>query len=110
MAPALNFKMKSLDGKDVDLSQYKGKVVLFVNVASKCGNTPQYKGLQRTVREVRGAGAGRHRRARQRVRQAGTGHDEEIEKFCIDEVQRHVPDDVQGRGQGRRASIRCTST
>jgi glutathione peroxidase len=46
VAPTLNFKMKSLDGKDVDLSQYQGKVVLIVNVASKCGNTPQYKGLQ----------------------------------------------------------------
>jgi glutathione peroxidase len=37
---ALNFKMKSLDGKDVDLNDYKGKVVLVVNVASRCGLTP----------------------------------------------------------------------
>jgi glutathione peroxidase len=44
--PVLNFKMKSLAGKEVDLSQYKGKVVLIVNVASQCGYTPQYKGLQ----------------------------------------------------------------
>jgi glutathione peroxidase len=43
---ALNFTMKGLDGKDVDLSKYQGKVVLVVNVASKCGFTPQYKGLQ----------------------------------------------------------------
>jgi len=42
----LNFKMKGLDGKDVDLSQYQGKVILMVNVASQCGYTPQYKGLQ----------------------------------------------------------------
>jgi glutathione peroxidase len=43
----LNFKMKSIDGKEVDLSQYKGKVVLFVNVASLCGATPQYADLQK---------------------------------------------------------------
>lgn len=42
----LNFKMKSIEGNDVDLSKYQGKVVMFVNVASKCGNTPQYKELQ----------------------------------------------------------------
>jgi glutathione peroxidase len=45
-APALNFKMKDIDGKEVDLTKYKGKVVMFVNVASKCGLTPQYKALQ----------------------------------------------------------------
>ncbi len=42
----LSFKMKALDGKETDLAQYQGKVVLFVNVASECGYTPQYKGLQ----------------------------------------------------------------
>ncbi|MDX5482289.1 MAG: redoxin domain-containing protein, partial [Hymenobacteraceae bacterium] len=40
------FKMKSLDGKDVDFSQYKGKKVLLVNTASECGYTPQYADLQ----------------------------------------------------------------
>ena len=42
----LDFKMEGIDGKEVDLSKYKGKVVLLVNVASKCGYTKQYTGLQ----------------------------------------------------------------
>jgi glutathione peroxidase len=44
--PALNFQMNSLDGKEVNLATYQGRVVLIVNVASKCGLTPQYKQLQ----------------------------------------------------------------
>ncbi len=42
----LNFKMKSLAGKEVDLARYQGKVLLIVNVASACGYTPQYKPMQ----------------------------------------------------------------
>ena len=42
----LNFHVKDIDGKDVDLAKYKGKVLLIVNTASQCGFTPQYKDLQ----------------------------------------------------------------
>src|SRR5277367_5180093 len=44
--PVLNFTMKSLEGKDVNLAQYQGKVILIVNTASKCGHTPQYAPLE----------------------------------------------------------------
>jgi glutathione peroxidase len=41
-----DFTVKDIDGKDVSLSAYKGKVLVFVNVASKCGLTPQYNEIQ----------------------------------------------------------------
>ncbi|MEI6506361.1 MAG: glutathione peroxidase [Planctomycetota bacterium] len=43
----LTGEVKTIDGKAVDLASYKGKVVLIVNVASRCGATPQYAGLQK---------------------------------------------------------------
>jgi glutathione peroxidase len=49
-----DLKTKTLLGKDGDLAQYKGKVSLVVNVASKCGFTPQYEGLERLQREMKG--------------------------------------------------------
>lgn len=42
-----DFNVKNIDGKEVSLSKYKDKVLLIVNVASKCGFTPQYEGLEK---------------------------------------------------------------
>lgn len=41
-----DFKLKDIEGKEVDLAEYKDKVVLIVNVASQCGATPQYEQMQ----------------------------------------------------------------
>ena len=47
MTTLYDFKQKTLEGKDKNLADFKGKAVLVVNVASKCGLTPQYAGLQK---------------------------------------------------------------
>jgi len=46
-----DFSMKTIDGKELKLKDYKGKVLLIVNTASKCGFTPQYKDLQEIYRK-----------------------------------------------------------
>jgi glutathione peroxidase len=51
-----DLKVKALDGKPVDLGQYKGTVTLVVNTASQCGFTPQYEGLQALREEMKGQG------------------------------------------------------
>ena len=43
---AYDYEFKSIDGDKIKLSDYKGKVIVVVNVASRCGYTPQYEGLQ----------------------------------------------------------------
>lgn len=49
-----DFKVPGLDGTDIDFSQYKGKKIMIVNTASKCGNTPQYKDLETLYEKYKG--------------------------------------------------------
>ena len=51
-----DFEMKTIDGAKRSLADFKGKVVLVVNVASQCGLTPQYEGLQKLHEELSGRG------------------------------------------------------
>lgn len=50
------FKAKSLQGKDVSMEEYKGKTILVVNTASKCGLTPQYEGLEQLYKKYQDKG------------------------------------------------------
>ena len=52
----LDIPLKDIDGKDTSLAAYKGKVLLLVNVASQCGLTPQYEGLQALHEKFKDAG------------------------------------------------------
>jgi glutathione peroxidase len=50
------FKVKTIDGKETTLESYKGKTLLIVNVASKCGYTPQYEGLEKLYQKYKSQG------------------------------------------------------
>lgn len=52
----LNFTVENIDGKKVPLSQFRGKVVMIVNTASLCGNTPQYASLEKLYETYQGRG------------------------------------------------------
>ncbi|MEW6196510.1 MAG: glutathione peroxidase [Bacteroidota bacterium] len=51
-----DISVKDIEGKEIKLSNYKGKVLLIVNVASKCGYTPQYEGLQNIYKKYKDKG------------------------------------------------------
>ena len=91
VAPVLNFKMKSIDGKDVDLSKYQGKVVMLVNVASKCGLTPQYEALQAVYDKYAKDGLVIIGVPANEFGKQEPGTDDEIAKFCKDNYSVKFP-------------------
>jgi glutathione peroxidase len=78
-----DFKVKTLEGKDFDFSSLKGRKVMIVNVASKCGNTPQYEDLEKMYEQYQGKlviiGFPANNFAGQEP-----GSPEEIRKFCTE--------------------------
>lgn len=91
VAPIFSFAMKSLDGKDANLSQYQGKVVLFVNVASKCGLTPQYKALQAMYEKYKDQGFVVIGVPANDFGRQEPGSDEQIAQFCEKNYQVTFP-------------------
>lgn len=78
----LQFNMKRLDGKEESLDQYKGNVVMLVNVASKCGLTPQYKQLQAIYEQYSDKGFTILGFPANDFMGQEPGTDEEIAEFC----------------------------
>lgn len=83
-----DFTMKDIDGKDVKLSKFKGKTVLVVNVASQCGLTPQYEGLQKLYTEYKDRGLIIIGLPANQFGNQEPGVDAEIKTFC--ESKYHV--------------------
>jgi glutathione peroxidase len=81
-AGPLDFVVKDIDGKDYDLSQLKGKVVMVVNVASKCGYTKQYEGLEKLYKDKKDAGLVIVGFPANNFKGQEPGTNEEIKQFC----------------------------
>jgi len=77
-----DFTMKSIDGQQVSLGSYSGKVVLLVNVASKCGFTPQYAGLEAVYEKYKDKGLVIVGIPANNFMSQEPGTNEEIKKFC----------------------------
>ena len=82
MTGPLASKLKDIEGKEYDLSKLKGKVVLFVNVASECGYTPQYDGLQELYSKYEKEGLVVVGVPSNEFGKQEPGTDDEIKKFC----------------------------
>ena len=77
-----DFTVKAMDGSDVDLSQYKGKVTLVVNTATGCDFTPQYKDLQEIYDELKDKGFDILDFPCNQFADQAPGTDDEIHTFC----------------------------
>lgn len=79
---AWDFTVKTIDGKDTKLADYKGKVVMLVNVASKCGLTPQYQALESTYEKYKDQGFVVLGFPANNFNGQEPGTNEEIKQFC----------------------------
>ena len=96
------FTLPSIDGKPLPLANFKGKVVLVVNVASRCGFTPQYSALESTYEKFKDQGFVILGFPANNFGRQEPGTNQEIKTFCQTKVQRHVPDVRESLSKGRR--------
>ncbi|MGB7547652.1 MAG: glutathione peroxidase [Terracidiphilus sp.] len=81
-ASVYDIPVKKITGEDTSLAEFKGKVLLVVNVASKCGLTPQYEGLEKLYELYRGQGLVVAGFPANNFKSQEPGSDEEIQTFC----------------------------
>jgi glutathione peroxidase len=90
-ASVLDFHVKDIEGKDVDLASYKGKVLLIVNTASQCGLTPQYKDLEAIYEKYKGQGLEILAFPANEFGGQEPGSNEEIKEFCSTKYKVNFP-------------------
>ena len=97
--------VKDINGKDTTLAAYKGQVILIVNVASKCGFTPQYTGLEAIYTKYKDKGFVVLGFPCNQFNKQEPGTDADIEKFCTDKYSVTFPmfDKIEVNGDGRHA-------
>ncbi len=83
--------LKDIDGKETSLKSYEGKVLLIVNVASKCGYTPQYAGLERLQEKYKDKGLMVLGFPCNQFGHQEPGTGEEIKEFCSSKYQVTFP-------------------
>lgn len=98
----LDFKVKDIDGKEVNLAKYKGEVLLIVNTASNCGYTPQYKGLEKVYETYKGKGLEVLAFPANEFGAQEPGTDAEIKTFCTTKYNVTFPvfSKIVVKGQG----------
>lgn len=87
----LDFTLNSIDGKPAPLAEYRGKVILFVNVASQCGYTPQYAGLEKIYEKYKDRGFVILGFPANNFGGQEPGTNEEIKTFCSTKYQVKFP-------------------
>lgn len=92
MANAIyDIPLQQIDGKSTSLSNFKGKVLLIVNVASKCGLTPQYTALEKLYQDKHGKGLEVLGFPANNFKGQEPGSNEEIQSFCSTNYDVHFP-------------------
>lgn len=91
MAPVYSFTLNDIDGKSLALNTFTGKVMLLVNTASLCGNTPQYEGLQTLYKQYRERGLEILAFPANNFGKQEPGTNEEIKSFCYTKYALEFP-------------------